>query len=41
MKKIFEEDIKHCEEVKLDEWENRPLIKKLKESFSRLWAPLL
>lgn len=41
MKKIFMEDLKDCEIVDLERWKNRPLSKKLKESFSRLWAPLL
>ncbi len=41
MKEIFEDDVAHCEKVDLKEWEERPFIEKLKESFSRLWAPLL
>lgn len=41
MKKIFIEDLKDCEIVDFERWKNRPLSKKLKESFSRLWAPLL
>jgi cardiolipin synthase len=41
MKKMFMEDLKDCEIVDTERWKNRPLSKKLKESFSRLWAPLL
>tara|TARA_R110002051_G_scaffold162063_3_gene233617 strand:+ start:1631 stop:3091 length:1461 start_codon:yes stop_codon:yes gene_type:complete len=41
MKKIFMEDLKDCESIDVERWKNRPLSKKLKESFSRLWAPLL
>lgn len=38
---IFENDLEDCEEVILDRWKERGLRRKLKESFSRLWAPLL
>ncbi|MBC8768508.1 cardiolipin synthase [Arenibacter sp. BSSL-BM3] len=41
MRKQFELDIADCEEVTLDRWINRGIGRKLKESFSRLWAPLL
>ncbi|PZD77900.1 cardiolipin synthase [Mesonia sp. K7] len=41
MIQIFEDDIKDCEEVVYKQWIERPLSKKLKESFCRLWAPLL
>ncbi|MDR6300771.1 cardiolipin synthase [Mesonia maritima] len=41
MVQIFEEDIEHCDKVKMEDWLNRPLNERLKESFSRLWAPLL
>ncbi|WP_446050940.1 cardiolipin synthase [Zobellia laminariae] len=37
----FLDDLKECEEVELERWQNRGLRRKLKESFSRLWAPLL
>ncbi|MGJ8736460.1 cardiolipin synthase [Zobellia laminariae] len=37
----FLDDLKECEEVELERWQNRGLTRKLKESFSRLWAPLL
>ena len=38
---IFENDLEGCEEVELERWKERGLGRKLKESFSRLWAPLL
>ncbi len=41
MKKIFMEDLKDCEIIDVERWKNRPLSKKLKESFNRLWATLL
>lgn len=37
----FEEDLKGSKQIKAEDWENRKLIQKLKESFCRLWAPLL
>lgn len=37
----FQEDLKHCEDVQLDVWTNRDKNNKFKESFCRLWAPLL
>jgi len=41
MKEIFEEDVEHCEKVDIEDWEDRAFWEKVKESFSRLWAPLL
>lgn len=41
MADIFENDLKECEEVELERWKERGIRRKLKESFSRLWAPLL
>jgi len=41
MAKIFQNDLDNCEEVELERWRERGLRRKLKESFSRLWAPLL
>ncbi len=38
---IFKNDLKECEEVELERWKERGLRRRLKESFSRLWAPLL
>jgi cardiolipin synthase len=41
LKKIFEKDLEECEEVELDRWQERGVIRRLKESFCRLWGPLL
>lgn len=41
MATIFNEDLKDCEKVTLEAWQQRALSHKLKESFYRLWAPLL
>tara|TARA_Y100000815_G_C13047653_1_gene389351 strand:- start:147 stop:641 length:495 start_codon:yes stop_codon:yes gene_type:complete len=41
MAQIFMNDLNDCEEVELERWRNRGIRRKLKESFSRLWAPLL
>src|SRR5690606_35955026 len=41
MRSQFHLDLQECEEVTLERWENRNLIRRLKESFSRLFAPLL
>ena len=41
MRGQFHLDLQECEEVTLERWENRNLIRRLKESFSRLFAPLL
>ncbi|MBW2961496.1 cardiolipin synthase [Mesonia aestuariivivens] len=38
---IFEDDTKHCNQVAIEEWKQRSFQEKVKESFSRLWAPLL
>lgn len=38
---IFNEDLKFCYEIVLNEWRQRPKGQKIKESFSRLLAPLL
>lgn len=37
----FQKDLKYCEEVLLDLWIKRDKVNKFKESFCRLWAPLL
>ncbi|WP_340076862.1 cardiolipin synthase [Leptobacterium sp. I13] len=37
----FQEDFRYCEELNLDSWQGRKFSQKLKESFCRLWAPLL
>lgn len=41
LKEIFLTDLKDCDEVEKDRWLNRGLGRRLKESFNRLWAPLL
>ena len=38
---IFEADLTESEEVDLERWKERGIMRKLKESFSRLFAPLL
>ncbi|NJB72051.1 cardiolipin synthase [Saonia flava] len=40
-KEIFQSDLVDSEEVDLERWKNRSIRRKLQESFSRLWAPLL
>ncbi len=37
----FESDKKDCQQVHLEEWRERSFSYKFKESFCRLWAPLL
>lgn len=41
MTDIYERDLEDCQEINLDDWRKRPLTQKLKESYNRLWAPLL
>lgn len=41
LKSHFMEDLEDSEEVDLERWRNRSKIQKLKESYARLWAPLL
>jgi len=41
LKEIFIEDLKEAKEMNSETWKNRSNIKKLKESFCKLWAPLL
>jgi len=41
MKRIFEEDLKECDEIEYERWLERGIRRKLQESFARLWAPLL
>ncbi|MGB3591305.1 MAG: cardiolipin synthase [Nonlabens sp.] len=37
----FEEDKKDCQQINFEEWKERSQTYKFKESFCRLWAPLL
>jgi cardiolipin synthase len=41
LKSHFFEDLEDSEEIELERWRKRPKLQKLKESYSRLWAPLL
>ncbi len=41
LKELFLMDIKKCEELSLEEWSNRKRRQKLKESFARLFSPLM
>jgi len=41
LKEHFLEDLKDCELVNKDRWENRPKFEKFKESYCRLWSPLI
>ncbi len=41
LKKLFERDMKNCIEVSLESWTNRKRRQKLKESFARLFSPLM
>lgn len=41
LKKLFMSDIENCEELTLDVWTNRKRRQKLKESFARLFSPLM
>jgi len=41
LKELFLQDIENCEEVSLEAWSNRKRRQKLKESFARLFSPLM
>ena len=41
LKSHFFEDLKECECIDFESWKNRSNFSKLKESFARLWSPLL
>lgn len=41
LKKLFMDDIEHCKELTLEEWNNRQRRQKMKESFARLFSPLM
>ncbi|GBU07899.1 cardiolipin synthase 1 [Bacteroidales bacterium] len=41
MKRIFLEDQKQCNIIGLRKWQQRPKLQKLKESFMRMFSPLL
>ncbi|MBV5342280.1 cardiolipin synthase, partial [bacterium] len=41
LKQLFERDVEHSEEITLELWNNRKRTQKLKESFARLFSPLM
>ncbi len=41
VKAIFESDLRQCTEIHLDEWRRRPWHRRLLESFTRVFSPLL
>ena len=41
LKQLFIDDIRHCEELNLESWRNRKRRQKLKESYARLFSPLM
>lgn len=41
LKKLFEEDLFNSKEITLSDWHNRKKHQKLKESFARLFSPIL
>ncbi|HHT22650.1 MAG TPA: cardiolipin synthase [Bacteroidales bacterium] len=41
LKELFEDDMEYCEELNLNDWNKRPRRQKLKESFARLFSPLM
>ncbi|MEL0457131.1 cardiolipin synthase [Flavobacteriaceae bacterium SZ-1-7] len=41
VKQQFLEDLKDCEKIELVKWVDRPNLEKLKESYCRLWSPLI
>lgn len=41
LKKHFLEDLKDSEQLELNSWQERSSFNKLKESYARLWSPLL
>ncbi|MEW4924749.1 cardiolipin synthase [Algibacter sp. 2305UL17-15] len=41
LKEHFLGDLEHCEPIDQKRWVNRPKIEKFKESYCRLWSPLI
>lgn len=41
LKKLFIDDMVYCKELTLNEWNNRQRRQKMKESFARLFSPLM
>ena len=40
VRKVFENDMTHCNEIELEEWNKRPMRRKIQESLTRLFSPL-
>ncbi len=38
--RLFEKDLKDCQQVLISQWKKRPLTQKIKESLSRMLGPL-
>jgi cardiolipin synthase A/B len=41
LRDVFLEDQVKCSEITLEEWSNRPILTRIKESVARLFSPLL
>lgn len=41
LRQLFENDQQQCQEITLEQWQNRPISTRIKESFARLFSPLL
>lgn len=41
LKNLFEKDMNNCREITLGDWHNRKRYQKLKESFARLFSPII
>lgn len=41
LRKLFLKDAENCREITIDDWNNRTRSQKLKESFARLFSPLM
>ena len=41
IKKDFEQTLLKCKEIKLEEWQHRPIMNKLKESVLHIFAPFM
>jgi cardiolipin synthase len=41
LRNLFIKDTENCVEITLDDWNNRTRRQKLKESFARLFSPLM
>ena len=41
LRDVFLQDQAQCSEITLEEWSNRPILTRIKESVARLFSPLL